>query len=76
MSGREERPVPVLSQSGNCMGVLFFRSEVEANAMAALVKVRGDRYNGGLYDGMPCGREANRDFTHPELGKLYAVTVA
>ena len=55
---------------------MYFTAEADAEIWARYIEARGDRFNGGWLDGMPCGRDSGRDFTHPELGPLYAVTTA
>lgn len=67
-------PEPVKRDSRICFGILYFATEADADIYAAFVREKGDTYNGGYFDGMPCGREPSRDYTDPELGRLYAVT--
>jgi len=67
-------PAPVLRDGRICFGISYFATETDANAYAAEVQRRGETYNGGFFDGMPCGREKHRDYVHPTFGQLYAVT--
>jgi hypothetical protein len=56
------------------MTVFYFVREAEAEDFAGQVELEGRVYNGGFFDGMPCGRETSRDFTNQQGVKLYAVT--
>lgn len=71
---RKTTPTPVKIDSRNCFGIAYFTTEADAEQYAAAVRVRGDTYNGGYFDGMSCGRDTGFDYTDPELGRLYAVT--
>lgn len=68
-------PKVVRHDSRIAFGIDFFATEEEADRAAAIVRERDDRYNGGWWDGYPCGRA--REFDHTYEGrKIYAVTVA
>lgn len=67
-------PTPVKHDSRICFGIAYFTSEADAAAYAASVRARGITYNGGYFDGMPCGRETTWDHVDPALGPLFAVT--
>lgn len=67
-------PIPVKLDSRICFGIAYFSTESDAEAYAAHVKAMGLTYNGGFFDGMPCGRDSSRDYTDAALGKLFAVT--
>lgn len=67
-------PVPVKSESRICFGIMWFKTEADADAAAEQVRAKGYTYNGGWYHGMACGREPVWDYTDPVLGRLYAVT--
>lgn len=69
-------PRPVKTASLIAIGVVYLASEEDAAAWDEHVRGTGQAYNGGYYDGMPCGREPGRDFADEEHGKLYAVTTA
>lgn len=71
-----EYPKTVLVESRICFGIEWFATESEADTAHDLIRGRGDTYNGGFFHGMPCGRDKGHDRDHPELGKIYAVTVA
>ena len=57
-----------------CLSILFFENEKDAAAIAKAVTKEGAAYNGGWFDGMPCGRETGRDYTDKDGVKWYAVT--
>ena len=67
-------PTPDKIDSRICFAINYFTSEVDADRFAADVVRRGITYNGGWFDGMPCGRDTTWDYTDDTLGKLYAVT--
>ena len=70
-------PKPVKTESRICFGLAWFETEAEAETYAAFVRARGDRYNGGWFDGMPCGRAKQFDYSDSELGcRLYAVSTS
>lgn len=69
-------PTPVMTVSRICFALEWFATEAEAEDRAAEVRKRGDTYNGGMFHGMPCGREPHQDFISDEHGPLYAVSVA
>jgi len=63
----------VKTESRCCFGIRWFASEDDAAAFHKVVRERGLEYNGGFFDGMPCGRDPS--FDYEENGKkLYAVT--
>lgn len=64
---------PVDRDSRICFGISFFLSEKEADEYAKFVKEQGYTYNGGYFDGMPCGRDKSFDRVVGEQ-KQYAVT--
>jgi hypothetical protein len=67
-------PVPVKRDSRICFGIAYFKTETDAMLYAEHVKMKGRTYNGGWFDGMPCGRETSRDYVDSEHGQLFAVT--
>jgi hypothetical protein len=67
-------PFPVKVDSRICFGIMYFTSEADADLMGKHVMEQGRTYNGGYMHGVPCGREASRDYVDAELGQLYAVT--
>lgn len=67
-------PTPIKSESRICFGIAYFATEQDATRYAAHVRQRGDTYNGGYFDGMPCGRDQAFDHTDATHGRLYAVT--
>lgn len=68
---------PVKSDSRICFGIEWFATEEEAEAFGEEVRKRGDRYNGGWFHGMACGRDYSFDHVDKETSKkLYAVTTA
>jgi len=67
-------PTPVKIDSRICFAINYFTSEADADLFSADVLARGITYNGGWYDGMPCGREPGWDYTDPVFGPLFAVT--
>lgn len=66
---------PVKTDSRICFAIEYFTTDADARAYGEQVKRRGDRYNGGYFDGMPCGRDVSFDYLDADLGQLYAVTV-
>lgn len=55
-----------------CFGVIWYTTEEAADR--ACSKVTGT-YNGGMFDGMPCGRRSDWDYTNKDTGQRYfAVT--
>lgn len=71
-----EYPEPVKTFSGIAYGIHYFASEEEAELAGRLVRAKGDTFNGGFFDGVPCGRDPYRDHEDAKHGKVYAVTVA
>lgn len=67
-------PTPVKTEARICFGIEYFGTPAEADRFAKIVRARGDTYNGGYFDGMPCGRERRFDHVDPEHGPVYAVT--
>lgn len=61
---------PVLRERTDCFGVDYYDNEGKAEVASLAVKIRGDQYVGGFFDGAVCGR--NKDFDKD--GK-YAITV-
>lgn len=57
-----------------CLAVLYFDSLSDAELIAQKVKEKGLSYNGGWFDGMPCGRESARDYIDKDGIKWYAVS--
>ena len=68
-------PSPVKIDSRICFGIAYFATETDAQAYAAHVRSIGVTYNGGYFDGMPCGRDKSFDHVDPTLGQLFAVTM-
>ncbi len=69
-------PNPVKHEGRICFGIDYFTSARAAEIYGAMVTLRGDTYNGGWYDGMPCGRAPCFDYKDDVLGPLFAVTVS
>jgi hypothetical protein len=67
-------PIPVKTEGRSCFGIAYFATEVEADRYAAFVQARNDRYNGGYFDGMRCGRDTGFDHVDDSGRLLYAVT--
>lgn len=66
-------PKPVDSEQRICFGIKWFATKAEADDYAKQVRAAGLTYNGGYFDGMPCGR--NESFDRVVDGKKqYAVT--
>ncbi len=65
---------PVKTDSRNAFAIQYFLTEEAALEYAAHVKRQGYCYNGGMFHGMPCGRDSGWDYVDKELGQLYAVT--
>lgn len=70
-------PTPIKIDSRICFAIHWFSTETDALTYAAYIRKRGDRYNGGFYDGMPCGRDTTFDI-RDDSGTTthYAVTTA
>ena len=66
-------PGHVLRNHRICFGIDYFDSLEAAQAAHEAVRAAGRTYNGGWFDGMPCGRDAAFDYVN-EGRKLYAVT--
>ena len=56
-----------------CFGIDYFDSEENAQAAHVAVRASGRTYNGGWFDGMPCGRDTGFDYVN-DGQKFYAVT--
>lgn len=56
-----------------CFAIRYFDDEETAKA-AGLASAAVNTYNGGMFDGMACGRDPGFDYTTPEGRKLFAVT--
>jgi hypothetical protein len=70
-------PTPIKHDSRSCYGVVWFATEEEATIYGNYIRERGDTYNGGFYDGMPCGRDTGMDLRDADGTKVaYAVTTA
>ena len=67
-------PTPVKLDSRICFAIAYFTSEADAIAYDAHVRATGQTYNGGWFDGMPCGRDKGWDYVDATLGQLFAVT--
>lgn len=67
-------PTPVKMDVRICFAISYFASEADADIFAKNVREQGVTYNGGYFDGMPCGRDKSWDHVDPALGPLYAVT--
>jgi hypothetical protein len=65
---------PAKIESRICFAIYYFKTKRDAVRYDAVVRKRGDTYNGGFFDGMACGRDERFDHKDPELGQLYAVT--
>ena len=67
-------PTPVKYDSRICFGITYFKTEAEAQQYDEHIREKGCTYNGGFYDGRPCGRDSSWDYLDNEFGQLYAVT--
>jgi hypothetical protein len=67
-------PTPVKTDSRICFGIAYFTTMIDADKFAAIVRKRGDTYNGGFFHGMACGRDKTWDYIDETLGQLFAVT--
>lgn len=67
-------PKPVKRDVRICFAIAYFTSEADAKTYDDWVRKQGYTYNGGWFDGMPCGRDKTWDYVDKELGQLYAVT--
>ena len=67
-------PVPAKLESRNAFDIAFFKSEAEARVAHEIVRAHDLRYEGGHFDGMPCGRDSGRDRPDENGAMLYAVT--
>ena len=68
---------PVDSEERICFGLIWYDTEQEAQTAAKIIHKNGDRYNGGMLDGKPCGREPRFDRQEGDIRKgKYAVTYA
>lgn len=65
---------PVASEERICFGIKWFASEAEADQYAAYVRFKGLTYNGGMFDGMACGRNKSFDKRTDGVVTAYAVT--
>lgn len=74
MSNDSKLPRPVKSDSRICFGIYYFDNEADAERYGNHVRAQGLTYNGGWFDGRPCGRDKTWDHVDPELGQLYGVT--
>ena len=64
-----------IEQEGRiCFGLAWYGTETEAEEAAKAVQEAGHTYNGGYFHGMPCGREKQFDYDHPQAGRRYAVS--
>lgn len=61
---------PVSRERTDCFGIDYYENEGKAEVASLAVKIRGDQYIGGFFDGAICGRNKKFD----KDGK-YAVTV-
>ena len=57
-----------------CLSVMFFEDIADATKIAKQVVKQDCRYNGGWFDGMPCGRSEAFDYEDNDGIKWYAVT--
>ncbi len=69
-----DRLKPVKTEGRAAFRIAWFATDADARAYGERVKLQGNRYNGGYFDGMPCGRDVTFDYDDPTLGRLYAVT--
>lgn len=67
-------PTPILHSSRIAFAIDYFATEAEADLAGEIVRKRGDSYNGGYFDGMPCGRDSGFDYERDGV-TYYAVTV-
>jgi hypothetical protein len=56
------------------LSVLYFEQKADATKIAKEVVKQDCRYNGGWFDGMPCGRSEAFDYEDDNGVKWYAVT--
>lgn len=70
-----QMPQHVEIDSRIAIAVFYYATEEDAIKAGSIVQQLGETYNGGMFDGMPCGREPARDYTHKPTGqRRYAVT--
>jgi hypothetical protein len=67
-------PTEVGHESRICFGISWYASERDAWIADRLIRARGVTYNGGFYDGMPCGRDSAWD-RRDEDGNVVAWSV-
>lgn len=66
---------PVKVESRTCFGLEWYATEEDAEARGREVRDAGQKYNGGFFDGTPCGRAPGFDYVENGV-RVYAVTVA
>lgn len=66
-------PRPDEIDSRICLSIAFYKDEDTANTASEIVWANRDTYWGGMFHGMPCGRETARDFERDGV-KYHAVT--
>jgi hypothetical protein len=73
----KRKPIPrYVEREDRCaFGIAYFATEEEAlEYQARRVKAFDLRYKGGMFHGMPCGRDATFDKKRADGTTLYAVT--
>ena len=58
-----------------CFTLVWYTNRRVAEKAGQLSRSAGNRYNGGWFDGKPCGREEQFDYVDKKLGRLYAVSL-
>lgn len=54
-------PEPVKTEQRICFGIMWFKTEAEADVAGQIVRASGASYNGGYFHGMACGRDKGWD---------------
>jgi hypothetical protein len=60
---------PIHTEQRICFGIAYFLTEADAQAFGDYYRKAGATYIGGYSDGMPTGRERNRDLVVTENHK-------
>ena len=71
---REGGEVPHSVSSRNCFGLAYFTDEETAIRAGEVITKSKATYNGGMFHGMPCGRDKTHDHVTADGTKLFAVT--
>jgi len=73
MNSYDAKTQPHHKDVRTCFAIAYFTNE--ADALAHADETKGATYNGGMFHGMACGRDASWDYTDKRDGvKYYATT--